>query len=237
MPGIIRRVRRVRTATSGNLSVYALVGLEFAAIVCAVVVGLMVNQWRESRAMARTVDAAMTSLAQEMAFNHRRIEESHRYYGDFIEVARRLLEEQRALPEEQRRSVWAHEVEGWRGALPPMLRSSTFEMMLSTGTLAHLPFEEADRIAYIYTLQSMTRDIDTAWMDMVARDREFARLETVAHLFSIYYEVLPSAIGIYQALGRPLLAEHGYDLDIRDERLRRLSEEQMAGWQYADPDA
>ena len=57
-------------------------------------------------------------------------------------------------------------------------------------------------------------------MDQAASSRDFLRAENVGHRFALAVDMLPSLIGVYQALGRPQLQDHGYDLEIEDPRLR-----------------
>jgi hypothetical protein len=203
--------------------------LEVVAIVSAVVLGFMVNDWRESRTRARAAESALTSLAQEMAHNHQRIEQTFAYYSWIYRQVREALDEQTALPAAERPRVYGYQLDGWRGAMPPMLRSATWQIMVSTGTIADLPFEQADALAQVYNLQAVVERMDDALVDTFLQDTAFAEIQKIGHIFGVYTELLPAVIGVYQAQGRPILTPYGYDLEIENDTLRRQAHWQMTG--------
>jgi hypothetical protein len=225
----LRNLRRLGSKGAGSLSVLGLALLEILAIVAAVVLGFMVNDWRESRARARTAESALTSLAQEMAHNHQRIEQTFAYYSWIHRQVLEVLDEQTALPVAERPRVYGYQLEGWRGAMPPMLRSSTWQMMVSTGTISDLPFEQADALAQVYNFQAVLERMDEALIDKFVHDPGFADIRTIGHVFGVYAELFPAVIGLYQAQGRPILAAFGYDIEIDDPSLREEARKQVAG--------
>lgn len=231
MPGLARRVQMLRRSRADHLSVYGLLLLEVAAIVLAIVLGLMVNEWREGRVRAQTADAALRSIAAEMRYNHAQVAGSYAYYRTILEQLEAEAARQQALPEADRAPLLAHRMPGWRGAMPPMLRDSSFRALVATGTMRDLPFDTAETLSLIYNFQSLNHDFERDWIAQAAASRDFVRGENVAHRFGLAVEMLPSLIGMYQKLGRPLLATHGYDLDIDDPQLREVAMRQVAHMQ------
>jgi hypothetical protein len=226
---MIRRLRRLRQESAGSLSVVGLLILEFAAILAAVVLGFMVNEWREVRGRDRVVEAALTGLAREMSQNHRQIVETYAYHTRILEIIREHLAPGRGAAAGGA-PVYLYELAGheWRGARTAMLRSASWQMLVSTGTIGHLPYEAADALAQVYTVQAMLEKLDDAIYVTFAHDPGFTRVETIHHMFEVYAELMPSLIGVYQEEGRPILARYGYDLGIDHEPLRLEVERQMA---------
>lgn len=213
-------LRKGRTLRRGGdrLPLAGVVLLEFGAIVAAVVLGFMVNEWREGRARARSVDTALASLAQEMTHNHHSLEQVYSYHID-------MLASIEAIPKEERSTTYGYQLPGWRGARLPGLRSSTFAMLVSTGSIAHLPFAQADRLALVYNLQKVIEKLDEVNLASIANDPAFANAQSLYHVFFLYSELVPSLLALYQEYGRSVLAPHGYNLGVHHERLRAVVEE------------
>lgn len=215
---ISRRFARLGRLGAGELSARGLVVLEFFAITVAIALGFWVNEWREARARSRTAESALRSIARELDYNQRQLEATWTYY-------RAIVGEIEALPavepdDASTGTVYGYQLPGWRGALPPMLRSSSFETMASTGALGNLPFDRADQLARVYNFQSVLERLDTAMLAKVANDPGFTRTTSIRHSFGLYVEMIPSLLAIYEAWAEPILAEHGFTPAIADPELR-----------------
>lgn len=221
---MLRTLRKLKGMEAGGLSVLGLAALEFLAIVVAVVVGFMVNEWREGRERAGGAESALAALAREMADNHAELEATYGYHSQIVAAIDERTARVAVPPAGDRAVSYGHELPDWRGVRLPMLRSSTFQMLVSTGVIGDLPFTEADDLARIYSLQSVLEKLGDAAVVRFANDPGFARLPTVRHLFDLYRELTPSLLALYQELGMPILRPHGYDLPIADEGLRATTE-------------
>jgi hypothetical protein len=214
VPGLTRRFSFLRAT---RLPLAAVVLIEIAAIVVAVLLGFMANEWREERKTRAEVENALQSLAYEVQHNHVRIEQTFPYFV-------RMLEELSAAVEADPGADWdnrfGQELPGWSGFQAPMLRSSTWQMLLSTGILAELDFETAGDLALLYQAQSLAELLDRQLIERAVQDDRLAAWNRIQHLFSIYAEVLPSVMTHYQHLGRTHLAAHGYDAEVEHEGLR-----------------
>lgn len=213
-----RRFARFGHLGSGELSARGLVVLELLAIAFAIALGFWVNEWREARARARVAETALRGIARELDYNQKQAEAIWTYY-------RAILREIEALSaaepgEAPGATVYGYQLPGWQGAMPPLLRSSSFATMASTGALANLPFEKADQLARVYNFQSVIERLDTALLTQVANDPGFTRASTIRHSFGLYVEMLPSLLAIYEAWAEPLLAEHGFVPAVSDPELR-----------------
>jgi hypothetical protein len=225
MPGLPHRLEFLRTT---RLPLAALIAIEFVAIVLAVMLGFMANEWRENRKTEAQADRALQSLALEVHHNHVRIEQTFPYFVRMLEA---LTEAAAAEPEADWENRYGQELPGWQGFQAPMLRSSTWQMLLSTGILAEMDFELAGDLALLYQAQSLAETLDRQLIERATMDDRLAAWNRIQHLFSLYSEVLPSIMTHYQTLGRPLLAEHGYDREVEPEGLREamLSHEVVPG--------
>lgn len=198
---ISRRLARFRRLGDGELSARGLVVLECLAIVFAIALGFWVNEWRESRVRARVVDSALRGLARELDYNQQQAESTWVYY-------RAILREIDALPtlepdgEGRSAVVYGYQLAGWKGAMPPLLRSSSFATMASTGALADLPFDSADQLARVYNFQSVIERLDSAALVQVVNDPGLhSRKHRPPQLWSLPRDVALAA-RLLRSLGR-----------------------------------
>lgn len=192
--------------------------LEFGATVAAVVLGFIVNEWREGRARARSVDLVLASLAREMTHNHHSLEHVFACHAE-------VLASIEGIPGDDRDTAYDNQLPGWRGDRLPALRSSTFVMLVSTGTIADLPFAQADELALGYNLQKVIEKLDEVNLTRFATDPAFTNARKLYHAFRLYTELVPSLLALYQEYGRRVLPSHGYDLDVEHEGLRAVAGE------------
>ncbi len=107
----MRRKGRSLRRDGGGLPLAGVVLLEFGAIVAAVVLGFMVNEWREDSLCARKVETALASLAREMLHNHRSLEDVYAYHATILAS----LED---IPADQRTSTLRLSAPGLAGRQP-----------------------------------------------------------------------------------------------------------------------
>lgn len=205
-----------------NLPAAALIILEVFAIVTGVLIGFMVNEWRENRNNQQMADHALQSIAAEFRFNHQQMEETYDYYTSIIQQIDSLR-----IAGEPVGEMYGYQLEGFRGATPPMLRSSAYNMVMVTGIIKDIPFEIANRLAFIYTVQSLIEKLDDANMINFTQDPGFTALRKLRHMFILYTDFIPSVLGTYQLLGLPVLDEYGYEMTLPEGELKTISEEQV----------
>ncbi len=207
---MLRIGKKTRLVQDRNIPLGFIIILEVCAIVAGVMLGFAMNEWRETRSNRKIADHALRSIAAEMSYNHRQITSAYDYYNGIVG----RIDSMYAAGGSEVRNLYGYQVPGWRGAMPPMLRSSANRMMLMTGIIKDVPFETANTLAFIYNLQSVLEKLDDALIMKFSQDPGFAALETIRHTFGLYVEIMPSVIGVYQEAGKPILGEYGYDLSV-----------------------
>jgi hypothetical protein len=207
---MLRYRRKVGTVPGGNIPFGLLILIEIGAIVVGVLLGFTLNEWRENRNNQKIADSVLHTIAAEMNYNHRQIEGSFAYYHA---IRAKIDSVYRADPE-RAGAMYGYQLVGWRGAMTPMLRSSAYQMALMTGIVKDIPFETANALSNIYTVQSILEKLDDATIINFSQDTGFTSLSTIRHQFNLYLELMPSVIGMYQYLGKPILEEYGYTHDV-----------------------
>jgi hypothetical protein len=77
---MLKYKRRSRMFGNREFPAAALIVLEVCAIVAGVLIGFMVNEWRENRNNQKIAEIALTNIASEMAYNHNQIVATFSYY-------------------------------------------------------------------------------------------------------------------------------------------------------------
>ena len=214
--------QRLRLRVGNGLPSSLLIIIEIFAIIIGVMLGFLVNEWRENRNNQKIVENALGSIAAEFQYNHQRMVETFEYYHGFVLAIDSLNQAGEPV-----REMYGYEVDNWRGAMPPMLRSSSYQMTLTTGIFKDMDFETANTLAFIYNLQSILEKLDDSSINRFSTDSGFTALPTIRHLFGLYVEIIPSVIGTYQKYGIPLLEEYGYKLELDEGPLKTEAERQI----------
>ena len=219
-----KKNHRVRLRASNGLPSSLLIIIEIFAIVIGVMLGFALNEWRENRNNAKIVENAMESVASEFRYNHVRMVESFEYYSFIVNHIDSLHQAGEPVQE-----MYGWQIDGWRGAMPPMLRSSTYQMILTTGIFKDIPFETANALAFVYNLQSLLERLDDSAVQSFSVDTGFTALTNIRHLFNLYVEIIPSVIGSYQRIGLTILSDYGYDMELPEGQLKEVSDFQTQG--------
>lgn len=226
---MLKYKKRSRLFGKSGISTTVLIVLELFAIIGGVMLGFAMNDWRENRNNQKVAEIALESIAAEFRYNHQRMHETYDYFRFIVEKIDSLHHAGESV-----REMYGYEIEGWRGAMPPMLRSSAYQMVLSTGIFKDIEFKTANTLAYIYNLQSILEKLDDASVVNFSQDSGFTSLPNIRHTFNLYTEIIPSVIGVYQLIGVPVLNEYGYDMSLQEGKLKQASVEQMQGFDMQD---
>jgi len=103
-------------------------------------------------------------------------------------------------------------------------------MALMTGIIKDIPFETANKLSNIYTIQSMLEKLDDAMIVNFSQDPGFTALNTIRHMFNLYVEIMPSVIGLYQLYGIEVLEDYGYTMRVEPGILLDEMNHQMQGY-------
>ncbi len=221
--------RRLRLRVGNNLPSSILIIIEIFAIIIGVMLGFLVNEWRENRNNQKIVENALGSIAAEFQYNHQRMVQTFDYYHGFIQAIDSLNQAGEPV-----RDMYGYQLDNWTGAMPPMLRSSSYQMTLTTGIFKDMDFETANTLAFIYNLQSLLEKLDDSAINRFSTDSGFTSLPTIRHMFGLYVEIIPSVIGTYQKFGIPLLEEYGYHIELEDGLLKEASLMQVEYLEMSD---
>ena len=135
---------------------WRVLGVESFVIMLSVLLGFTLNGWRTSQGEQETVEAALRSIAREMRFNKRQLEDKLPYYRAMAAAFDSLestIDEELILT----REVAFERIPGYTGLDVPILR--TYRTALATGAFSKMDFELANSISTIYTVQNLYSNI------------------------------------------------------------------------------
>ncbi len=129
---------------------WRVLAIESLVIMLSVLLGFMLNGWRTSQGEQETVDAALQSIAAEVRYNKRELEQHLPYYRSMRDTLAYLASVRR-----EDTAIETSEIPGFRGYDIPVLRPSAFETARSTGVLSDMEFELADALFSTYRIQTL----------------------------------------------------------------------------------
>lgn len=197
--------------------------IEAVLIFASVFLAFWLTEYRESRNKDETLKISLQHIASEMEYNHRRIESIFDYHTSLIQEIDSLKNQNTTDWEK----LYGHDLNIWRGMQMPMLRSTAYQTFLTSGVNDKAKFELAKSLADIYNVQSIIERLDNSFFDLATADRELTALPKVRHLARIYVSVMPDAIMLYQHKGKSWLSEYGYNMDIKNDKLKNIVEKRM----------
>lgn len=122
---------------------------EAVLLVAAVVLGFAVTEWGEDRREERRADQALAAMGRELEQNLAEVRRARPYYQRMAPTLADVLEADGDRP------IGDVDVDDWLGLSPPVLRSASFDLAISTGALEHVDFAVADGISQVYEIQSV----------------------------------------------------------------------------------
>lgn len=133
--------------------------IQIIAVIIAVVLGFIVNQWRERGIAKSRLEHASTLIANEIILNHRLTRERQDYYSGMAMILDSVIQSRGDVPltDVNLRRV------GWRGLNPPLLSESSFDLASAQGVFADMAFDDAETIEKVYYTQHLfNRTMDTS---------------------------------------------------------------------------
>lgn len=193
--------------------------IEAILIFASVFFAFWLNDFRESRIQSETLKVSLQHIAVEMEYNHTRIESVYENYSNLIHE----IDSLKNLDNSDWEKLYGYDLKSWHGMQTPMLRSTAYQTFLNTGIIDKAKFELAKTLADIYNMQTIIERLDNSFFEIATTDRGFTSLPKVRHLTGLYSELLPSLMLFYQQEGKKWLQEYGYNLEIRNEKLRNIT--------------
>lgn len=175
---------------------------ESALIVFSVLLALVLNEWRESRAEKERVEQALGAIRAELRENRRLVDEAREYHArlaaSFDASARRGAE---------RPDLSAAE----RGLLHParVLRTA-WESAQSTGASSAIPYDTVLRLSSVYVRQeeyeALSRTVGEAIYDRILQDGLDAVVQTYPRFVVIQKEFVGREASLLQEYDEALEA-------------------------------
>ncbi|WP_323762988.1 hypothetical protein [Maricaulis sp.] len=140
--------------------------VEGTLIVFAVVLGFIVNEWREDVADRRAAEAAMGRVVAEIEANIEALEAVVDYHEEVVERIGARLAEIESSPELAEGVVFDDLMMlMFRGVNPPGLSRFAWEHAQQHGRLDVLPYERVAAVARVYDMQAY--GVESTWRQIV----------------------------------------------------------------------
>lgn len=198
-----------------NIPFSVLVILEVAAIVIGVMLGFMLNEYRESRKNMETVNNALTNIANELSFNHGTLESTY-YYHKFILAQ---IDSIYNVDPDAVVKMYGHQLNNWQGVRAPIIRSSAYQVAITTGAVSDMSFETVNNLSQLFTYQAYLEKLNDAIIVRFTTDHGFTALQTLHHLYTLYTEMIPGLLAGYHITGVEVLGEYGFNPELREGEL------------------
>jgi hypothetical protein len=192
-------------------------------VFASVFLAFWLTEVRESNKTEKEVEIALQSLALELSHNHNRIVYTFNYHYKISQKIDSVANHHPDTFEE----LHGFQLDGWLGVQLPMLRSTAYKTITSSGLISKLNFETQKSLADIYSVQKLIEDADNSIIELTINDLEFTRLRKVRHLSGLYTDILPDIIGFYQKYGYPVLKDKGYPQQLDDGILKSIVDEKF----------
>ena len=195
-------------------------------IFASIFVAFWLSEVRENRKNQAIVVNALENIASEMRYNHYRMVSTFNYQYHVLTQLDSIRRNHPQILDTLRIS----QVSGWRGLGPgiPLLRSSAYNTMLTSGVMKDVPLNIANDLALMYNLQSLIERFDDNFATSFRQNfSEITSIESIFHSYGFYFDIIPELISEYQYLWRKHFKNHGYDLEIEHDILKKLVEGRM----------
>lgn len=163
---------------------YRVLLMEFFSIVFGLAIGYMIIEWSEHRAERKSAEKAVARIMAEIASNKNNLERHKRYYDAILyEIdsisAIRSIKSLNDLP-------------SWTGPTPPLIKTSTYRVALSMGTLDYVDFDLVRQLDEVYSVAEAFRSFveGTVNFSILGNNVEDVRFqEKVLRIYSEYAKV------------------------------------------------
>ncbi|GAB5520691.1 MAG: hypothetical protein RhofKO_29420 [Rhodothermales bacterium] len=153
--------------------------LESGFIVLGVVIALGANELRQSFRDQARADEALVSIGTELCRNHLFLDERLTYYQTMQDT---LFA---AYPTSADEPFTRRNFPQFRGAMPLLLTSASFEVALASDVMPHLDLNQVDSLAQVYELQRMVTVFQERFLEAALNKN----METVAEHAAYFSEM------------------------------------------------
>lgn len=169
--------------------------VEVISIMFAVIIGFIVNEWRENTNNKSNAELAIKRIKIEMEQNYEQLQSKQNYYNNMIDVLDSLI----SISGNSKISS-AESIPGWKGINPPMLTFSSYKTASSIGIFSFIDFTTADHISKVYLIQDELHKLGTTSINSLISG-ELNNYNSLNLLFVVYTELIKGWMAAYnQAL-------------------------------------
>jgi hypothetical protein len=131
--------------------------VQFIAVVVGIVLGLFINQWVAQRQQQYAVHQAMHAIRVELAANRAILHKNAEHWHDH--VMRVIDSSKNVKPSPRPCYLWP----GWTSNHTEVapVSDAAYQTAIATRAMAHMPFQQAHRVAQIYSHQQQGHDVQT----------------------------------------------------------------------------
>ena len=165
--------------------------VEVLSIIIAVILGFVVNEWRENMNNKVKAQAALSKIAIEIEQNKKQLTEKQEYYRQMVNVLDSLNSAKEKNIEGKISSL-----PNWKGFNPPLLSSSSFKTASTLGVFSYIDFDTADQIAKVYLLQDVLQQLGTTTINSLITG-QIKNSDTVKLIFVIHLELINGLLHSY----------------------------------------
>ncbi len=174
-----------------NKSSASAIAIEIISIIIAVVLGFIVNEWREVTHNKSTANSALQRITSEIENNYAQLKEKQKYYLKMINALDSL------------ETIYGNHVfesdkiPGWAGLNPPLLSSSSYQTASTIGVFSSIDFDTADQISKAYLLQEYLQQLGATTINTIISG-EFQKSRSVKLVFIVHTELVKGLMNAYQ---------------------------------------
>ncbi len=156
--------------------------IEFISIIMAVILGFVVNEYRENHNRKLEADLALKRISKEIEQNDSLLVKGEKYFSRMVFVFDSLITNNPNAPYDEK------SIPGWQGIGAPGLSSSAYKTAVSTGIFSFVDFETADIISRLYLIQDKIDQFNTEALNSTVK-LEILNNQSLKILFNIYREL------------------------------------------------
>lgn len=176
---------------------YGALLVEMFSIVVAIVLGLAITSWDETRRERARAASAVERIDRELEANLAEVDDRVPYYGRLRATLDSLVE---ADGDRVFDTYDLSSIPGWQGLRPPLLSTSAFDVAVNAGALEHVDFAEASSATAAYgAIRDLADMVDEVLLASVRGELEAT--SDVRYTLEILWELSGSASSlIHRAL-------------------------------------
>lgn len=216
-------IKKIRLKISQRISDHI---IEAVLIFTSVFFAFWLTEYRKSRNDEAILEVSLKHIASELRYNHKRIEFIYEYHTNLLTQIDSL--------EKQNDSNWKQldgsNLKNWKGIQTPALRSTAYQTFLNSNTINKVEFNLAESLTRVYYAQSIIERLDNSLIQSAITDiDELMSLPRLKNITQVYLSTLPDVMIEYQSAKKNWLDKYGYDIDIKDDGLKKEVKRRLKG--------